>query len=58
MTPVESILFCFFVVIGSSLGGYPPFSDEIKKHSLHEQIVKGIYSFPKEYWKAISPEGS
>ena len=40
-----------------SLGGYPPFSEEIKKHTLQEQIVKGLYSFPKSHWKAVSQKG-
>lgn len=41
-----------------SLGGYPPFSEEIKKHTLNEQIIKGLYTFPKTYWKAVSPKGN
>lgn len=41
-----------------SLGGYPPFSEEIKKHTLNEQIIKGLYTFPKAYWKAVSPKGN
>ena len=44
-------------VLPCSLGGYPPFSEEIKKHTLNEQIIKGLYSFPKTYWKAVSPAG-
>ena len=39
------------------LGGYPPFSDEIKEHSLHDQICNGIYSFPTAYWSEVSEEG-
>ena len=39
------------------MGGYPPFSDEIEEHSLKDQITKGIYSFPKEYWKDVSSDG-
>ncbi|XP_027059568.1 serine/threonine-protein kinase Chk2-like [Pocillopora damicornis] len=44
------------VILFICLGGYPPFSEETKKHTLHEQIIKGIYSFPKAYWKSVSPE--
>jgi len=44
------------VILFICLAGYPPFSEEIKKYTLHEQIVKGIYSFPKEYWKTVSPQ--
>ena len=48
--------YCFYCVV-FSLGGYPPFSDEIKEHSLREQITRGIYTFPKEYWKDVSEDG-
>lgn len=44
------------VILFICLGGYPPFSEEIKKHTLNEQIIKGLYTFPKTYWKAISPK--
>ena len=39
------------------LGGYPPFSDEIKEYSLQDQICNARYSFPKEYWKDVSKDG-
>lgn len=42
----------------SSLVGYPPFSDEREDMALNKQIIGGHYSFPKEYWKDISEEGS
>ena len=38
------------------LGGYPPFSDEIKPYSLHDQICQARYSFPEQYWKGVSSE--
>jgi len=44
------------VILFICLGGYPPFSEEIKKHTLNEQIIKGLYTFPKTYWKAVSPK--
>ena len=44
------------VILFICLGGYPPFSDEIKEHSLREQITRGIYTFPKEYWKDVSED--
>jgi serine/threonine-protein kinase Chk2 len=44
------------VILFICLGGYPPFSDEIEEHSLKDQITKGIYSFPKEYWKDVSSD--
>ncbi|KAK2574382.1 Serine/threonine-protein kinase Chk2 [Acropora cervicornis] len=36
--------------------GYHPFSEEISKVPLNEQIVKGLYSFPNQYWKSVSPQ--
>lgn len=44
-------------VYDCSLAGYPPFSDEITTHTLHDQITKGIYSFPEKYWSSISEAG-
>ena len=35
------------VILFIQLSGYPPFSNEIKTHSLREQITQGLYSFPK-----------
>ncbi len=39
------------------LGGYPPFSDEIKEYSLQDQICNARYSFPTEYWKDVTSDG-
>lgn len=39
------------------LGGYPPFSDEIKEYTLQQQICQARYSFPKEYWRDVSSDG-
>lgn len=44
------------VILFICLGGYPPFSDEIKEYSLHNQIINARYSFPDQYWDGISPE--
>jgi len=41
----------------NSLAGYPPFSDEIKEYSLHDQIVNARYTFPNEYWDDVSTDG-
>ena len=34
--------------------GYPPFSETPDSPRLHDQIVKGLYSFPDEFWSDIS----
>lgn len=39
----------------SSLGGYPPFSDQLKK-PLKEQILEGSYSFHEKFWSPVSRE--
>lgn len=44
------------VILFICLAGYPPFSEEISKVPLNEQIVKGLYSFPNQYWKSVSPQ--
>ncbi len=36
------------------LGGYPPFSSEITKYTLKDQICQGRYSFPDKYWDGVS----
>lgn len=36
------------------LAGYPPFSDEITKYSLNDQILGAHYSFPEQYWKGVT----
>ncbi|XP_019859468.1 PREDICTED: serine/threonine-protein kinase Chk2-like, partial [Amphimedon queenslandica] len=46
------------VILYIMLGGYPPFSDEIREHSLHDQICQGIYSFPPAYWNGVSKDGN
>lgn len=38
------------------LAGYPPFSDEIKEHTLKDQITHARYSFPDIYWHGVSQE--
>ena len=45
------------VILYIILSGYPPFSSDIKEHTLTDQITNGIYSFPNEYWAQISAEG-
>lgn len=44
------------VILYICVGGYPPFSDEYKDLKLADQIVKGRYSFPNEFWKGISSD--
>ena len=44
------------VILYIMLSGYPPFSSEIKEHSLTDQIIRGMYSFPAEYWGSVSRE--
>jgi serine/threonine-protein kinase Chk2 len=44
------------VILYIMLGGYPPFSDEIKEYTLQDQICNGRYSFPKEYWNDVSKD--
>ncbi len=39
------------------LGGYPPFSVEVVKYTLHDQICQGRYSFPDKYWDSVSEHG-
>ncbi|CAF0925598.1 unnamed protein product [Didymodactylos carnosus] len=38
------------------LVGYPPFSETPELPCLTDQIVKGLYTFPKEFWSGISNE--
>lgn len=45
------------VILYICLGGYPPFSDEIKVMPLNEQIKRGYYSFPDKYWAGVSSDG-
>lgn len=44
------------VILYIMLGGYPPFSDEIKEYTLQQQIRQAKYTFPKEYWKDVSSD--
>ncbi|XP_077995471.1 serine/threonine-protein kinase Chk2-like [Glandiceps talaboti] len=44
------------VILFVILGGYPPFSEEVKAMKLHEQVTRGFYSFPKNYWKGVSQD--
>ncbi|XP_071944033.1 serine/threonine-protein kinase Chk2-like [Antedon mediterranea] len=44
------------VILFICLGGYPPFSDQIKTMSLHDQITRGSYNFPVKYWSKVSQE--
>ncbi|CAF1253505.1 unnamed protein product [Rotaria sordida] len=34
--------------------GYPPFSESISGTPLNDQIIKGLYTFPDEFWSEIS----
>ena len=36
------------------LVGYPPFSESASGTSLNDQIIKGIYTFPDEFWSDVS----
>ena len=45
------------IFITISLGGYPPFSDNVKDMTMYQQVVTGSYTFPDEHWKHISTEG-
>ena len=44
------------VILFIMLSGYPPFSSEIKEHALTDQITRGMYTFPPEYWRNVSSE--
>ena len=46
-----------FVKSRRRLGGYPPFSDEIREYTLQRQICEARYSFAEEYWKDVSEDG-
>lgn len=51
---IQSICILFLF---NSLAGYPPFSDEIKEYSLHDQIINARYTFPDEYWDSVGADG-
>lgn len=38
------------------LGGYPPFSSDVKDTTLFQQILDGSFTFPDKYWKHVSAE--
>lgn len=44
------------VILYICLVGFPPFSDEKSVQSMEQQIIKGAYSFPQEYWSHISKD--
>ncbi|XP_065184322.1 serine/threonine-protein kinase Chk2-like [Sycon ciliatum] len=44
------------VILFIMLAGYPPFSDEITDMSMADQIKKGRYSFPQQYWGNVSQD--
>ncbi|XP_033115558.1 serine/threonine-protein kinase Chk2-like [Anneissia japonica] len=44
------------VILFICLSGYPPFSEQIKVMTLHQQITRGHYSFPNKYWSDVSKE--
>lgn len=40
-----------------SLGGYPPFSDNVRDMTMYQQVLAAAYTFPDSHWKDISSEG-
>lgn len=42
------------IILFICLSGYPPFSAEYQSLPLHEQIMRGAYSFPRRYWQGVS----
>ena len=42
------------VILYICLVGYPPFTDEGTTVPLEQQICKGLYTFPTEYWSNVS----
>ena len=34
--------------------GYPPFSESSGVSPLNDQIIKGLYTFPNEFWSEVS----
>ncbi|XP_070572935.1 serine/threonine-protein kinase Chk2-like [Ptychodera flava] len=44
------------VILFVILAGYPPFSEEVKEMKLHDQIVRGYYSFPPRYWQGVNTD--
>ena len=48
--------FLLFLIIDAPqfLVGYPPFTESPDSPSLNEQIMRGLYAFPDEFWSDIS----
>ncbi|CAF2532740.1 unnamed protein product [Rotaria sp. Silwood2] len=42
------------VILYICLVGYPPFSESPDSPPLNEQILKGLYTFPDEFWSEVS----
>lgn len=42
------------VILYVCLVGYPPFSESPDGPSLTDQILKGLYTFPAEFWSDVS----
>jgi serine/threonine-protein kinase Chk2 len=42
------------VILYICLVGYPPFSESSDLPPLTEQILKGLYTFPDEFWSEVS----
>ncbi len=42
------------VILYICLVGYPPFSESPDSPPLTEQILKGLYTFPDEFWSEVS----
>ncbi|CAF3801968.1 unnamed protein product [Rotaria sordida] len=42
------------VILYICLVGYPPFSESISGTPLNDQIIKGLYTFPDEFWSEVS----
>ncbi|KAL3313899.1 Checkpoint kinase 2 [Cichlidogyrus casuarinus] len=43
------------VIIYICLVGYPPFTEERTDMTMRNQILKGSYDFPDDFWSGISP---
>jgi len=42
------------VILYICLVGYPPFSESPDSPPISEQILKGLYTFPDEFWSEVS----
>ncbi|CAF1942077.1 unnamed protein product [Rotaria magnacalcarata] len=47
--PLYIYIYFFLILVG-----YPPFSESHDSAPLNEQILKGLYTFPDEFWSEIS----